>query len=123
VSFGERAKTAMRLTLGSIQPTDGSRRCRTGRRRDGRGPASGGECASSETAAAAMVSPVSASASPARARGREKKMSASEGVEVAARCSIPRLGSRRGGDGSARSTRGDALLPERHDMPVFELVD
>jgi hypothetical protein len=42
VSFCERVETAMRLTSGSIQPTDGSRRCRTGRRRDGRGLASGG---------------------------------------------------------------------------------
>jgi hypothetical protein len=41
-SSGERAKTAMRLTLGSIQPTDRSRKCRTVRRRDGRDLVSGG---------------------------------------------------------------------------------
>jgi hypothetical protein len=79
---------------------------------------------STEKAAVAMAPPFSASVSPARTRGRGRKVSASEGVEVSARCSNSRLGSQRGGDGSARSPRGDALLPERHDTrPVSELVD
>jgi hypothetical protein len=34
-----------------------------------------------------------------------------------------RPGSRRGGNGSTRSPRVTVLLPARHDMPVFELVD
>jgi hypothetical protein len=71
---------------------------------------------SMEKAVVAIAPPFSASVSLAKARGRGRRVSASERVEVSARCSNPRLGSRRGGDSSAWTPRGDALLPERHDM-------
>jgi hypothetical protein len=115
----------MRLTSGSIQSTDWSRRCRVVRRRDGRDPVSGGAVVSArELVDSCGGNGVSGFrlGEPGQSEREEEEMSASEGVEVAARCSISRLGSRRGGDGSAWSTRGDALLPGRHDGPVFELV-
>jgi hypothetical protein len=67
--------------------------------------------------------PVSASVSPGRARGREKRMSAREGGGGGRSVFNSRLGSRRGGNGSARSPHVAVLLPAHHDMPVFELVD
>jgi hypothetical protein len=63
----------------------------------------------------------SASVNPARARVKERRVSASVGVEMSARCSSPRLGSRRGGDDRAWTPCGDALLPERHDTADVRL--
>jgi hypothetical protein len=85
---------------------------------------SGGECASSEVATAANGVPVFVSVSTARAGGRKKRLSAREGGEGGRSGFNLRLSSRRGGSCSTWSTRGDALLPERHDArPVSELVD
>jgi hypothetical protein len=85
------------------------------RRRAGRGLESGGGCASSEMATAAMASLSSASVTPARARGRRKGMARAREVEVAARFSLYARARDVEGGCSTWSTRGGVLLPGRHD--------
>jgi hypothetical protein len=52
---------------------------------------------------------------------KERRVSMSVGLEVSARCSSPRLGSRRGGDSRAWTPHSDALLPEHHDTAGVRL--
>jgi hypothetical protein len=63
----------------------------------------------------AIAPPFSASVSPARARRRGRRVSASEGIEVSTPTSLPCVSLRRGGDGRTRMPRGYRALPERHD--------